>query len=70
MSERQIVIDRIACDGHGVCAGLLPERIELDEWGYPIVAAGAVPARLVSHARRAVSSCPMLALRLEKPRRQ
>ena len=30
-------VDPIACDGHGLCADLLPERIELDEWGYPIV---------------------------------
>ena len=66
MSDRlTIAVDRIKCDGHGVCADLLPEMIELDEWGYPIIRPGAIPAAVVSHARRAVSGCPTLALRLQ-----
>ena len=60
----EIMVDRIRCDGYGMCAELLPELIELDDWGYPIVAAGAVPAALLDHARRAVAVCPVLALRL------
>jgi ferredoxin len=56
-------IDPIACTGHGLCADLLPELIELDEWGYPILADG-VPPDLEAHARRAVNACPALALRL------
>jgi ferredoxin len=63
-----LVVDRIACDGFGMCAELLPELIELDDWGYPIVAAGGVPDALLDHARRAVAVCPVLALRLA-PRR-
>jgi ferredoxin len=59
-----IVIDRIACDGHGLCAELVPELITLDDWGYPIVAAGPVPEQLLEHARRAVAFCPVLAFRL------
>jgi ferredoxin len=62
----QLVVDRIACDGFGMCAELLPELIELDDWGYPIVAAGGVPDALVDHARRAVAVCPVLALRLAR----
>ena len=31
-------LDPTACTGHGLCAGLLPELIELDEWGYPMLA--------------------------------
>jgi len=57
-------IDRIRCDGHGLCAELLPELIRLDDWGYPIMTAGTLPPRLVEHARRAVDACPVLALRL------
>ena len=57
-------IDRIKCDGHGVCAGVVPEMIELDEWGYPIIDVRPVPRQLLRHARRAVSECPRLALRL------
>jgi ferredoxin len=59
-----LVVDRIACDGHGLCAELLPERIELDDWGYPIVTPGPIPDHLLEHAERAVAFCPVLALRL------
>jgi ferredoxin len=62
----ELVVDRIACDGFGMCAELLPELIELDDWGYPIVAAGGVPDALLDHARRAVAVCPVLALRLAR----
>jgi ferredoxin len=61
-----ITIDRIACDGFGMCAELLPELIELDDWGYPIVAPGAVPKDLLEHARRAVTVCPVLAFGLRR----
>ncbi len=57
-------VDMVACDGHGVCAELLPELITLDEWGYPIIAGGEVPPALTGHAKRAVSNCPVLALSL------
>jgi ferredoxin len=63
-----IVVDRIACDGYGMCAELLPEVIDLDDWGYPIIAGDGVPDELLEHARRAVAICPVLALKLE-PRR-
>jgi ferredoxin len=65
----ELVVDRIACDGFGMCAELLPELIELDDWGYPIVAAGGVPDALLDHARRAVAVCPVLALRLARAAR-
>ena len=52
------------CDGHGMCAELLPELIELDDWGYPIVRDPEVPASLEALARRAVATCPVLALRM------
>jgi ferredoxin len=57
-------VNPIACSGHGLCAELLPELITLDEWGYPLIADQPVPARLVKEARRAVTDCPALALRL------
>lgn len=59
-------LDPIRCDGYGVCAVHLPERITLDEWGYPLIEAGPVPDRLLSHARRAVDACPVLALGLRQ----
>lgn len=60
----ELLIDRIACDGFGMCAELLPELIRLDDWGYPIIAPGGIPADLLDHARRAADVCPVLALRL------
>ena len=46
---------------------LLPELIELYDWGYPIVHA-TVPKSLAGHARRAVDVCPVLALKLRSGR--
>jgi ferredoxin len=66
VSELVLRVNPIVCDAHGLCAELVPERIELDEWGYPIVAAEPVPAGLEKEARRAVAACPRLALRLER----
>lgn len=60
----RITVDPIACDGHGVCAELLPERVRLDDWGYPILDPTPIPRELINHARRAVTACPKLALRL------
>ena len=62
MSELVVRVNPILCDGHGLCAELFPERIELDEWGYPIVSDEPVPKALEKHARRAVAECPTLAL--------
>ena len=65
-NRTELVVNRIACDGFGMCAELLPELIDLDDWGYPIVAAGGVPDELLDHAKRAVKVCPVLALRLAR----
>jgi len=61
-------VNPIACTAHGICGELLPEVIQLDPWGYPIVTAVELTDELLSHARRAVASCPALALVLEKGR--
>lgn len=60
----RLTVDPTACRGHGGCAVLLPELVELDEWGYPIIAAGPVPESLRRAARRTVALCPALALTL------
>jgi len=59
-------VNPIACTGHGLCAELLPEWIELDAWGYPILDGPEIPPELVEHARRAAASCPKLALLLDQ----
>jgi len=61
-----VTVDRISCDGFGTCAQLLPERIILDEWGYPIIDTAPVKGSELQHAKRAVNACPRLALKLVK----
>ncbi len=63
MSHR-LRVNPIACEAHGMCAELLPERISLDEWGYPIVDDEPLPPALLDHARRAAQACPTFALLL------
>ena len=60
----RIEINPVSCDGHGLCAELLPERITLDEWGYPLVDDTPLPPELEKLGRRAVRVCPTLALKL------
>jgi ferredoxin len=62
----RLVVNPIACVGDGMCAELFPERITLDDWGYPIIDPTPIPASLEGHARRAVAACPTLALILER----
>ena len=69
MSVERLVVNPIRCDAYGHCAELLPELIELDEWGYPMISGGPVAPELRDGARRAVAACPRLALRLERQRR-
>ncbi|MCA1982244.1 ferredoxin [Nocardioides nematodiphilus] len=60
----RLAIDWTRCDGHGLCARLLPEAISLDDWGFPIVGEiGDLDRAVVGTA---VASCPRLALRVEK----
>jgi ferredoxin len=61
-----LTVDPIACDGHGICAELLPEHITVDDWGFPVIAAGAVPEEHLAHVRRAITHCPTLAVRLRQ----
>lgn len=65
MSER-VRVNPITCEAHGMCAELLPERISLDEWGYPMIEKRPLPPKLVSHARRAAAACPTFALLVER----
>jgi ferredoxin len=64
MTGQRLTVDPIACHAHGLCAELLPELVDLDEWGYPIVRDGSVPPRTLADVRGAVAACPTLALRL------
>ncbi len=66
--SRHVRVNPIACEAHGICAELLPERITLDEWGYPIVDETPLDRDEVDHARRAARACPTLALLVQRGR--
>jgi ferredoxin len=68
MTASHLRVDPITCTAHGLCAELVPELIDLDEWGYPVLSSHPVPHRLTAAARRAVAACPVLALRLDRSR--
>lgn len=64
---RTLAIDWTRCDGHGLCRALLPDRIERDEWGFPVLVDTAVADDDIAGVRRAVAACPALALSLTEP---
>ncbi len=66
----RLELNPIRCTGHGLCAELLPEGISLDEWGYPLLAAGEIPEHLLRQAKQVAAACPTRALRLATDRRQ
>lgn len=51
-----------------MCAELLPERITLDEWGYPLLDDQPLRATEVEHAIRAARACPTFALLVARER--
>ena len=66
MADLRLLVDWTRCDAHGLCAEVVPEAVQLDDWGYPILVAGGVVAdELREHARHAVRVCPQLALLLQ-----
>jgi ferredoxin len=72
MSEARATVlrlDPIRCTAHGMCAELLPERIWLDDWGYPVIDGEPLTPEIMAHARRAAAACPVFALKLEQSSR-
>jgi ferredoxin len=67
-TRKKLRLDPIMCVAHGLCAEIFPERITLDDWGYPIIDPTPIPPELDEHARRATDACPTLALLLERER--
>ena len=60
----RVDVDWTRCDGHGLCALLLPENIVPDAASFPVVTRAEVPDGAARHARRAAAACPALALRV------
>jgi NADH:ubiquinone oxidoreductase subunit F (NADH-binding)/ferredoxin len=62
--ESRLTLDWTRCRGHGLCAHLVPELVQLDGQGYPMLLDMPVPRWLQQEAQQAVDMCPSLALRL------
>ncbi|MEU1015641.1 NADH-ubiquinone oxidoreductase-F iron-sulfur binding region domain-containing protein [Streptomyces sp. NPDC005898] len=65
-SGRKLAVDWTLCEGHGLCADIVPELIQLGPDGFPSVAEASVPRYSEARASRAVRRCPALALRIEE----
>ncbi|MFI2235554.1 NADH-ubiquinone oxidoreductase-F iron-sulfur binding region domain-containing protein [Streptomyces chrestomyceticus] len=63
--EQRLLVDWTLCQGHGLCADLVPGMIRLGPDGYPERAAMPLPARMRRRAQLAVRRCPALALRVQ-----
>jgi ferredoxin len=65
--QRQLRVNPILCNGFGYCAEIVPELISLDDWGFPIVSSRPIEDdKLLGLSRRAVATCPRLALLIEE----
>jgi ferredoxin len=65
---KQLRVDWPNCKRRGLCHEILPEAIQLDEWGYPLVVSD-IDEDTIGLAREAVKVCPTLALRMVEARR-
>jgi ferredoxin len=63
MGER-LAVDMTRCVGHGLCAVLARDVVDLDQWGYPVVSDAPLDDRGRKQARRAAHACPREALRV------
>lgn len=65
--QQRLRVNPVLCNGYGYCAEILPELIGVDDWGFPVVNSIPIPDdRLLQLAKRAVATCPRLALLLEE----
>lgn len=65
--RRRLRVNPTLCTGYGYCAEIVPELIAVDDWGYPIVSKAHIESEdLVKLARRAIATCPRLALLIEE----
>jgi ferredoxin len=61
----RVTVDRDLCEANGVCVSLVPAVFDLDDDDYLHIMVDDVPAEQADLVRRAVLSCPKMALRVE-----
>ncbi|GAA3625170.1 ferredoxin [Lentzea atacamensis] len=62
----KVDVDPSVCEAHGVCMSILPEVFDLDDEEVLQIREGELADDEVERAERAVTSCPMGALRLSR----
>ncbi|MDV2476229.1 ferredoxin [Rhodococcus zopfii] len=62
---RQLVVDRSACAGHGLCYSTSPQLIDCDDQGYPVVLKEFLSDDDMAAAEAAAVVCPERALTIE-----
>jgi ferredoxin len=60
----RVTVDRDQCEANGVCASLVPDVFDLDDDDYLHILTAEVPPAQEGEVRRAVASCPKMALNL------
>ena len=68
--ETRLTVDWTRCEGHGLCARVVPELVQLDQRGYPEFLDAPVPFWLSRDAKQAVDMCPALALSLTRVKQE
>lgn len=64
----RVLVDRVRCEGHGMCEAAAPELFALDEAGELIAhyEGRDIPEHLRESAEDAVRLCPVAALAIEE----
>lgn len=63
----RVRVDQTRCAGHGICALILGDRVDLDGWGFAYAEDGTLDdRRLRRAARRAAAACPRGAIVVEE----
>ena len=60
----RLEVDRVRCEGHGVCARTAPDLLKLDCDGELVILIELCEGEALEKARSAVRACPIAALRL------
>ncbi|WP_328604459.1 ferredoxin [Amycolatopsis sp. NBC_00345] len=60
----RLVVDRIRCEGYGMCEQAAPELLHLNDDDEPVIDVAAIPATQKPIADAAVRACPVAALSL------
>ncbi len=61
----RLEVDRVRCEGHGVCARTAPGLLRLDREGELEILVATCEGESLAKARAAARACPIAALRVD-----